>query len=106
MVKIRLSRIGKKHYPTYKIVAVHAQEKRESDFLEILGHYDPQKKVGPKVKLEADRIKYWLSVGAQPTDTVKSFLVKESILPKAKFQKKFQSKPGKKAQARLEAAQK
>ena len=103
MVKLRLTRTGKKHYATYRIVAVHGREKRESRFLEILGHYNPHNKDN-KYKLDAERVKYWLGVGAQPTDTVAGFLIEEGILPKPKHKKVFSKNPGKKATERAEAA--
>lgn len=103
MVKLRLTRTGKKHYKTYRIVASHDREKRESRFLEILGWYDPHLKEDKKYKFDTERVKYWLGVGAQPTDTVKRFLLKEGLIKKPKFTKKYNSKPGKKAQERAEA---
>lgn len=68
-VKIRLSRIGKKHAPFYRIVAVDSRKKRDGAFLEDLGTYDV---LGTKlVTFHEDRIKYWISQGAQATDSVK-----------------------------------
>ncbi len=66
-VKLRLSRIGKKHVPFYRIVAVDSRKKRDGAFLEDLGTYDALKSVLVTVKPE--RIDYWLSVGAVPTDS-------------------------------------
>ncbi len=66
-VKIRLSRIGKKHAPFYRIVAVDSRSKRDGAFLEDLGTYDTLK--SNVVTLNADRIDYWISVGAVPTDS-------------------------------------
>lgn len=66
-VKIRLSRIGKKHVPFYRIVAVDSRSKRDGAFLEDLGTYDTLK--SSMVTLNAERINYWLSVGAIPTDS-------------------------------------
>ena len=104
MVKIRLSRAGKKHYATYRIVAMHAREKRDSKAIEILGHYNPHNKER-RYKLDNERVKYWLSVGAQPTDTVARFLVAEGLLSKPKHKKVYKSKPGKKATAKAEASE-
>ncbi len=74
-VKIRLARHGKKKYPFYRIIAADSQAPRDGRFLEILGTYDPN--IDPAaVKLEGERIKYWLSKGATPTDTVRSLLRK------------------------------
>lgn len=66
-VKIRLSRIGKKHVPFYRIVAVDSRSKRDGAFLEDLGTYDTLK--SKVVTMNSDRINYWLSVGAIPTDS-------------------------------------
>lgn len=69
MVKIRLSRIGKKHVPFYRIVAVDSREKRDGACLENLGTYDP---LNTKIiQLHEEGIKNWLSKGAVMTDTVK-----------------------------------
>ncbi len=68
-VKIRLSRIGKIHAPVYRIVAADQRSKRDGKFLEILGTYNPLKH--EIVKFDAERINYWVSQGAQVTDTVK-----------------------------------
>ena len=98
MVKIRLTRTGRKNHAAYRLVAIDSRKARDSKALEFLGHYLPHEK---EVKLETDRINYWLSVGAQPSDTVTRILVKEGILKKdALPTKKFSSKPGRKAQER------
>jgi len=74
MVKLRLTRLGKTHAPFYRIIAIDSKKARDGKFLEVLGHYDPTK--NPKVcSVNAERAKYWLSVGAIPTDTVKYLLV-------------------------------
>ena len=74
-VKIRLARQGKKKNPHYRIVACDSRFARDGRFLEKLGTYDPMKKPAV-VEINEDRIKYWLSVGAQTSDTVKSILDK------------------------------
>lgn len=68
-VRIRLSRIGKKHAPFYRIVAVDGRKKRDGAYLEDLGTYDGLK--GVLVRFEKDRIDHWISHGAVPTDVVK-----------------------------------
>ena len=73
MVKIRLTRIGGKKKPFFRIVATDSRAKRDGRFIEILGTYDPIQNP-PAVKLNMEKIKYWLSVGAQPTNTVKVLL--------------------------------
>ncbi len=75
MVRIRLSRRGKKKQPTYRIVVADARAPRDGKFIEIIGNYNPVQQ--PKVlNLDADRARYWLSVGAQPSDTV-AYLLKQ-----------------------------
>ncbi len=73
MVKIRLARFGAKKRPFYRIVAADSQGKRDGRYIELLGTYDPLKDP-PEVRLNAERIKYWVSVGAQATSTVASLL--------------------------------
>ena len=68
-VRIRLSRIGKKHAPFYRVVAVDARKKRDGAFLEDLGTYDGLKSV--LVRFETERINHWISQGAIPSDAVK-----------------------------------
>lgn len=68
-VKLRLSRTGKKHAPFYRIVAVDGRKKRDGAFLEDLGTYDAIE--SKLVTLHEERVNYWLSVGAVPTDVVK-----------------------------------
>lgn len=100
MVKLRLTRIGKKHSPFYRVVAVDSKKSRDGKFLEVLGHYDPTKE--PKVvNINSERAKYWLSVGAIPTETVRYLLVnfggielapKKIATPKAKLEAKSEEK--------------
>ncbi len=69
MVKIRLRRTGKTKQPSYRVVIADARSPRDGKFIEIIGHYNPIRQ--PKVlEVKADRARYWLSVGAQPSDTV------------------------------------
>ncbi len=97
MVKIRLSRTGKKNYANYRLVVTNNREKRDSKVIEYVGFYNPHNK---ELKLEAERINYWLGVGAQPSDTVRNMLVRGGILKKPEFKKEFKGKPGKKAEER------
>ena len=73
MVKIRLARGGAKKKPFYFIVAADARSKRDGRFLEKLGTYDPFLEEN-QTKMEEERLKYWLSVGAQPTDRVRKLM--------------------------------
>ncbi|MDO8059077.1 30S ribosomal protein S16 ['Crotalaria aegyptiaca' phytoplasma] len=72
-VKIRLQLFGSRHKPFYRVVAIDARNKRNGKFLEILGNYDPLKKI---INLNLDKINYWLSLGGQPTTTVKNLCKK------------------------------
>ncbi len=74
MVKIRLKRFGAAKRPTYRIVVQDAQKPRDGTTIEEIGTYNPIESMGNKVTVNQERAKYWLSVGAQPTDTVKKLL--------------------------------
>ncbi len=78
MLVIRLSRIGKKKMPFYRVVVTEKTRPRNGRYVEVVGTYDPRKKPA-EVKLDAERIKYWLGCGAQPSDTVRSFLRNQKI---------------------------
>lgn len=78
MVKIRLSRLGAKHKPVYRIVVADEDFKRDGRFLENIGTYDP--KVNPvKLEVKQDRLKFWIGKGAQTTDTVRTLLKAQGI---------------------------
>lgn len=74
MVKLRLSRFGKKKQPVYRIVAMNARSKRNGEVLEYLGTYNPQT-TPSTIEFDKERVQYWLDEGAQPTYTVKSLFV-------------------------------
>ncbi len=76
MLAIRLARTGKKKHPSYRVVVIDKRRPRGGRFVEVVGTYDPLKKPAA-IKLNAERIRYWLGVGAQPSDTVRSFLRKQ-----------------------------
>ena len=78
MLTIRLSRIGKKKKPFYRVVVIEKTRPRDGRVKELVGTYDPLKKPA-EIKLDAERVKYWLGVGAQPSDTVKSFIRQQKI---------------------------
>lgn len=79
MVRIRLRREGRKKNPMYRIVVADSRSPREGRFIEIIGTYQPRKTEGA-VELKQDRANYWLDVGAQPSDTVRSILRRAGIL--------------------------
>ncbi|MDP6433141.1 MAG: 30S ribosomal protein S16 [Candidatus Scalindua sp.] len=83
MVKIRLKRMGRRNRAFFRICAFDAREERDGRSIEQLGTYDPMEKdESKKVVLKRERIEYWLSVGAQPTETVASILKKNEIAVK------------------------
>ncbi len=69
MVKLRLTRMGKKKNPFYRIVAADSRVQRDGRWIEHIGHYDPMKDPFD-LKLDLERVDYWIGVGAQPTSTV------------------------------------
>jgi small subunit ribosomal protein S16 len=77
-VKIRLTRAGTKKKPFYRIVVADSVSPRDGRFIEILGNYDP-KKDPPEVKVKEERVREWLSRGAEPTLTVSQLLKKKGI---------------------------
>lgn len=80
MVVIRLSRGGRVHRPVYTIVATDSRNKRDGNFLEKLGQYDPKSEKGETLSsVKADSIKAWLNKGAVLSDTVKSLLKRNKI---------------------------
>jgi small subunit ribosomal protein S16 len=78
VLTIRLSRIGKKKKPFYRVVVIERTRPRDGRVVESVGTYDPLKKPA-EIKLNADRLKHWLGVGAQPSDTVRSFIRQQKI---------------------------
>ncbi len=69
MVRIRLRRTGKTKQPSYRVVVADSRSPRDGKFIEIIGHYNPVRQ--PKIlEVNADRARYWLGVGAQPSNTV------------------------------------
>lgn len=79
MVKLRLRRKGRRHYPVYDIVAVDIRKKRDGGYLERLGFFNPNDNPNT-IEIDAERAVYWLNVGAQPTEVVKRILSYEGVL--------------------------
>jgi small subunit ribosomal protein S16 len=78
MVKIRLRRTGKTKQPSYRVVVADSRSPRDGRFIEIIGHYNPVQQ--PKVlNIKSDRARYWLGVGARPSDTVSYLFRKVGI---------------------------
>jgi small subunit ribosomal protein S16 len=103
-VSLRLSRGGSKKRPYYKIVVSSSRAPRDGKYLEQLGTYNPllAKDDENRVRLIEDRIRYWLGVGAQPTDRVARMLDKAGILERTATNNPNKAEPGKKAKDRAE----
>jgi small subunit ribosomal protein S16 len=82
-VRLRLKRMGRRHRPFYRIAAIDTRHPRDGRTIEELGIYDPEEKEPTKqIRLERERIEYWLKVGAQPSDTVRDLLKRNGIAVK------------------------
>lgn len=73
MLRIRLARTGAKKKGSYRIVVMERERARDGRFVEILGHFNPRRNP-PELVLKRDRVSYWMGQGAQPSETVRSFL--------------------------------
>jgi len=103
-LSIRLSRGGSKKRPYYRIVVADARSPRDGRFIEKIGTYNPllTKDSSERVKLDSDRAKHWLGVGAQPTDRVARFLDAAGVRERAARNNPNKGKPGEKATERAE----
>ena len=86
-VKLRLKRGGAKQRPNYRIVAADSRSPRDGKFIETIGTYNPLPEQS-EIKVDEERALYWLSKGAQPTDTVRNILSKQGIIAKYTNSKK------------------
>ncbi len=87
MVRIRMQRLGRRNRPFYRINAIDKRTRRDGKVIENLGWYDPiAKDESKQLSLNGERIKYWLSVGAQPSDTVRDFLAKADLIDTAEWE--------------------
>ena len=77
-VKLRLTRVGSKKNPIYRVVAADSRSPRDGRFIEIVGRYNPQTEPST-IELDEDKVRDWLSKGAQPSETVKRLLKAKSI---------------------------
>src|ERR1051325_3934679 len=94
MVRIRLRRVGRKKAPAYRIVVADSKSPRDGKFIEIIGQYAPRSSDEQKVNIDVERANYWLNVGAQPSDTVRSLLRRAGVLKarhEARLGRKLQS---------------
>ena len=106
-LKLRLARGGAKKRPFYSIVVADSRSPRDGRFIEKVGTYNPMLDRGhaDRVKLNADRVRHWLGVGALPTDRVARFLGDAGLAPKPAIgETPLKSAPKKKAQDRAKAA--
>lgn len=90
MVKIRLQRRGRKQHPIYKIVAADSRYPRDGRFIEALGNYEPLS-TPARIVINEERALYWLSVGAQPTDTARSLMSETGIMLRLHLTRKGKS---------------
>lgn len=75
MVVIRLTRLGTKHKPFYRIVATDKRKPRESRYIDLIGHYNPMREA-PEIKIDFEKYNKWIELGAKPSTTVKSLIKK------------------------------
>ncbi|MEN8710144.1 MAG: 30S ribosomal protein S16 [Paracoccaceae bacterium] len=103
-VKLRLARAGSKKRPFYRIVAADSRMPRDGRYIEKIGTYNPllAKDNEERVKMDLERVKYWLGEGAQVTDRVSRFLEAAGVLDKKERNNPNKAKPGKKMQDRAE----
>ena len=88
-VKIRMTRIGRRHRPFFRINAIDSRAPRDGRILEKLGHYDPiLKDTDKQVVLDLERVKYWLDKGAVPSDSVSEILLRLGVKTKHYAEKK------------------
>lgn len=103
-MKIRLARGGSKKRPHYSIVAADSRMPRDGRFIEKLGTYSPllPKDSEERIKMDVERIQYWLDKGAQPTDRISRMLEAAGVVAKKERANLKKGEPGKKAQDRAE----
>ncbi|SHJ57225.1 SSU ribosomal protein S16P [Shimia gijangensis] len=103
-MKIRLARGGSKKRPFYRVVAADSRMPRDGRFIEKLGTYNPllPKDSEERVKLDMERVQYWLDQGAQPSDRVARFLEASGTLAKTERANPQKAEPGQKAKDRAE----
>jgi small subunit ribosomal protein S16 len=97
-VKLRMKRFGRLNHPTYRVVAADSRSPRDGRIIEALGYYLPlMPRAQEQLKLNVERVQYWLSVGAQPSETVTSMIKRSGIaMPTPKKRVRGKSKAAKK----------
>ena len=104
-LKIRLARAGSKKRPYYHVVVADVRSPRDGRFIEQIGSWNPLlPKDAERIKIDADRVKHWLSHGALPTDRVARFLDEAGIVKRPARSNPTKGLPGKKAQEAAAAA--
>ena len=103
-IKLRLARGGSKKRPFYRIVAADSRMPRDGRYIEKLGTYNPllPKDSEDRVKMDMERVQYWLGEGAQPTDRISRMLEAAGVIEKKERANLQKGAPGKKAQERAE----
>jgi small subunit ribosomal protein S16 len=81
MIRIRLRRTGKKGHPLYRVVVANQPDRRDGRFIESLGSYDPHQDP-PRITLDAERTREWISKGAQPSESAEKLLLRAGIIEK------------------------
>lgn len=92
-VRLRLRRVGRKHKPSYQIVAAESRFPRDGRFIEKIGFYDPMTEPAT-ILIDTERALYWLQRGAQPSETVRSLLSKQGVLQKLHLWRKGKLQEG------------
>ena len=102
MLTIRLTRVGKKNDPSFRVIVVESKRKPQpGNYLEMVGSYDPRV---DRIDLKADRIKHWLSMGATTSETVHNLLVSNNIIDAKKINVLPKKTVAKKEETPVEAA--
>lgn len=100
MVRIRLSRIGRHKRPFYRIHAIDQRDARDGKFIENLGWYNPiEQDETKRVSIKGERVKHWLSVGAQPSDTCNDLFAKHGLIDAEAWKAERQRRIAKKVKA-------
>jgi small subunit ribosomal protein S16 len=83
MLAIRLRRMGSKKRPSYRLVVAEARYPRDGRFVEVIGHYNPRSQP-EQVDIDRARLEHWLSVGARPSDTVRTLMARHPARPEVR----------------------
>ena len=94
-VKMRLTRLGDKKSPTYRIVVVDSRKARDGEYIDKIGHYNPTAQPA-EVVIDAEKAKDWLNKGVQPTETVRSLLLNAGVIEKSEKLSPSKTNPKKK----------